>query len=110
MALLFLSSTDNPAEWVAELRLQMPVLDVRVWPDAGKLEDIRYALIWRPPAGVLRQLPNLEVMFSLGAGVDGVLSDPELPDKPLVRMVEPSLTEGMTEYVVLQVLHWHRQM
>jgi glyoxylate/hydroxypyruvate reductase A len=49
-------------------------------------------------------------MLSLGAGVDGVLNDPELPDLPLVRMVEPGLTEGMTEFVVLQVLHWHRQM
>ena len=76
----------------------------------GNPDDIDYALIWRPPAGVLKQLPNLKVMLSLGAGVDGVLSDPELPDLPLVRMVEPGLTEGMTEFVVLQVLHWHRQM
>ena len=59
---------------------------------------------------MLKQLSNLKVMLSLGAGVDGVLNDPELPDLPLVRMVEPGLTEGMTEFVVLQVLHWHRQM
>lgn len=110
MALLFLSPSDDPADWLPELNKRMPGREIRVWPDAGDLSRIDYALAWRPPAGVLGRLPNLKVIFSLGAGVDGVLSDPELPDKPLVRMVEPGLTEGMTEYVVLQVLHWHRQM
>ncbi|WP_158043580.1 2-hydroxyacid dehydrogenase [Skermanella pratensis] len=110
MAILFLSPSDDPAEWLPELNSRIPGREIRVWPDAGDLSEIDYALAWRPPAGVLGRLPNLRVIFSLGAGVDGVLSDPELPDKPLVRMVEPGLTEGMTEYVVLQVLHWHRQM
>ena len=110
MAILFLSPSDDPAEWLPELQRQIPDREVRVWPDVGNPDDIDYALIWRPPAGVLKQLPNLKVMLSLGAGVDGVLNDPELPDLPLVRMVEPGLTEGMTEFVVLQVLHWHRQM
>jgi glyoxylate/hydroxypyruvate reductase len=110
MAILFLSPSDDPAEWLPELHRQLPDREVRVWPDIGDPDDIDYAMIWRPPAGVLKQLPNLKVMLSLGAGVDGVLNDPELPDLPLVRMVEPGLTEGMTEFVVLQVLHWHRQM
>ena len=110
MAILFLSPSDDPAEWLPELQRQIPDREVRVYPDIGNPDDIDYALIWRPPAGVLKQLPNLKVMLSLGAGVDGVLNDPELPDLPLVRMVEPGLTEGMTEFVVLQVLHWHRQM
>jgi glyoxylate/hydroxypyruvate reductase len=110
MAILFLSPSDDPAEWLPELQRQIPDREVRVWPDIGNPDDIDYALIWRPPAGVLKQLSNLKVMLSLGAGVDGVLSDPELPNLPLVRMVEPGLTEGMTEFVVLQVLHWHRQM
>jgi glyoxylate/hydroxypyruvate reductase A len=110
MAILFLSPSDNPAEWLPELHRQLPDREVRVYPDIGNPDDIDYALIWRPPTGVLKQLPNLKVMVSLGAGVDGVLSEPELPNLPLVRMVEPGLTEGMTEFVVLQVLHWHRQM
>jgi glyoxylate/hydroxypyruvate reductase A len=110
MAILFLSPSDNPAEWLPELHRQLPDREVRVYPDIGNPDDIDYALIWRPPTGVLKQLPNLKVMLSLGAGVDGVLGDPELPNLPLVRMVEPGLTEGMTEFVVLQVLHWHRQV
>ena len=72
--------------------------------------DIDYAVAWLPPANVLRALPNLKVIFSLGAGVDAILSDPTLPDDvPIVRVNEPDLTMRMSEYVVLHVLMHHRQ-
>ncbi len=41
---------------------------------------IRYALSWRHPPGALADLPNLEAIFSLGAGVDHLFADPALPD------------------------------
>ncbi|MGE3831094.1 MAG: 2-hydroxyacid dehydrogenase, partial [Parvibaculaceae bacterium] len=88
-----------------------PELDIRVWPDKmGKPEDIEYAVAWLPPPNVLRSLPNLKVIFSLGAGVDAILKDPTLPDDvPIGRVNEPDLTMRMTEYVVLHVLMHHRQ-
>jgi glyoxylate/hydroxypyruvate reductase len=49
-------------------------------------------------------LPRLKAIFSLGAGVDHVFADPDLPDVPDVRIVDPDLTMRMTEYVVLHVL------
>ena len=49
------------------------------------------------------------MIFSLGAGVDHVFADPELPDVPVVRIVDPDLTMRMTEYVVLHVLMHHRR-
>ena len=110
MALLFVTDFDDPRDWVPALTTEHPGLDVRVWPDTGDPAEIDYALAWNPKPGLLASLPNLKAIFSLGAGVDGILADPDLPkDVPLVRMVEDSLTEGMVEYVVLQVLDWHRQ-
>src|SRR5690606_27866780 len=53
--------------------------------------------------------PNLAAIFSLGAGVDHLMSDPALPDVPIVRIVDPDLTTRMTEYVVLHVLLHHRR-
>lgn len=109
MALLFVSAHDHAADWVAELKAQLPDMAVRVWPhETGDPAEIDYALVWKPPAGLLATLPNLKVIFSLGAGVDALLADDTLPDLPLVRMVEPGLTEGMTEYICLHVLRWHR--
>ena len=59
---------------------------------------------------MLASLPNLKVILSLGAGVDHVLCDPDLPrGVPIVRLVDPYLTDAMSEYVVLQVLRLHRQ-
>jgi glyoxylate/hydroxypyruvate reductase A len=57
----------------------------------------------------LASLPNLKLILSLGAGVDHVLGDPQLPRHlPIVRLVDPYLSDAMTEYVVLQVLRLHR--
>ena len=51
------------------------------------------------------------MIFSIGAGVDHLASDPELPKGvPIVRMVEPGLTAGMTEFVLMSVLYHHRFM
>lgn len=108
MSLLFVSETEAPEPWIEALSSQMPELELRVWPDAGRPEDVRYALAWKPPPGMLASLPGLEVVFSLGAGVDALLQDPTLPDLPIVRMVETGLAEGMREWVALQVLYWHR--
>ena len=110
MALLFHSSVDSAARWSAELVRLRPGLDIRVWPQIGDPAVIDYALVWRPEPGLLAGLPNLKLILSLGAGVDHILADPQLPSGvPIVRLVDPYLTEAMSEYVVLQVLRLHRQ-
>ena len=110
MALLFRSSVDSAARWSAELARLMPGLDIRLWPQIGDPAAIDYALVWRPEPGLLAGLPNLKLILSLGAGVDHILVDPQLPrGVPIVRLVDPYLTDAMSEYVVLQVLRLHRQ-
>jgi glyoxylate/hydroxypyruvate reductase len=96
--------------FAASARAQNPELDLRIAPELGCGADIDYALVWNPPHGLLRTLPNLKLIVSVGAGVDGILSDPELPDVPIVRYVDPDLTQRMVEYVVLHVLYHHRRM
>lgn len=108
--LLFRSPSDPADRWRAALQREIPELEVRVWPDAGRLEDIDYALVWASPDELLHDLPRLRVVFSLGAGVDHLVG-PQLPaGVPLVRMVDTTLTEGMVEYVLYQVLRHHRRM
>jgi glyoxylate/hydroxypyruvate reductase A len=64
---------------------------------------------FRPPPGFIKTLPNLKAIFSLGAGVDGFLRDPDLPRQvPLVRFVDPTLIHEMAQYVVMHVLMVHR--
>jgi len=70
--------------------------------------SIRYAATWWHPKGSLSDLPNLAVIFSLGAGVDHVFVDPSLPKVPVARVVDPDLTQRMSEWVMLHVLLHHR--
>jgi glyoxylate/hydroxypyruvate reductase len=109
MAFLIAASTRADL-FAEEVRTRDPGLDLRIAPALGRLTDIHYALAWNPPAGLLRTLPNLKLIVSVGAGVDGLLSDPELPDVPIVRYVDPDLTSRMVVYVVLNVLFHHRRM
>ena len=108
MALIFYSPI-NPADvWGPELKKHIPDLDFRVWEEPGDPAEIDMALCWKPPAGELAKFPNLKVIFSLAAGVDHLFYDPDLPDVPVVRMVEPSLTAGVAEYIVLHVMRHHK--
>lgn len=110
MVLLFYSRDDDPSAWRRELQRRLPGLEVRVWPELGDLAAIDAALVWRPPSGLLRSLPNLKAVLSLAAGVDSLLADPSLPEVPLCRLVDPSLTRTMSEFVLLQVLKYHRAL
>ena len=112
MALLFLSRGDNPVTWSAALRRHLPDLDIRVWPDTGNVEDIDAALVWNHPPGELNRYPKLRLILSLGAGVNHVLDDPDLPaNVPVARIVDPAgLTAGMVEYAVWAVMRYHRHI
>lgn len=99
----------KPDHWIDALAAAAPDRRVVLTGDAFDPADIRYALVWKPEAGYLKTLPKLEVIFSLGAGVDHLTTDPELPDLPVVRIVDPDLTMRMTEWVVMNVLMHHRQ-
>lgn len=83
--------------------------DLRFWPEVGRKEDIAYVAAWKAPHGAFADLLDLKVLFNLGAGVDHLLADPQLPDVPVVRAVHPDLSMRMTEYVVLHVLRHHRR-
>jgi glyoxylate/hydroxypyruvate reductase A len=81
------------------------------WPDIGPRDAVRYALVWHHPAGSLARLPNLKAILVLGAGVDSVLRDPDLPaGVPLVRLVDAGLPGPMAEYALYAVLHFQRRM
>lgn len=109
--LLFISPIEPPRPWKKALKAAIPGIEVRIWPEVGSREEVNYVLCWKPPAGVFRGMDNLKAVFSLGAGVDHLAGRLTLPNSvPVVRMVEPALTEGMTEYIIYQVLHFHRHM
>ena len=96
--------------WLQQFAAYKAKRDLRFLPDnVGDRADIAYACAWRAPHSAFAGLPNLKIIFNLGAGVDHLLGDPALPDVPIVRAVHPDLTMRMTEYCVLHVLMHHRR-
>jgi glyoxylate/hydroxypyruvate reductase A len=73
------------------------------------LTGIDYAVVWKSDPDLFSRAPDLKVVFSGGAGVDHVLTLPGLPDVPLVRFVDRSLTTRMSEWVVMNCLMHLRQ-
>jgi glyoxylate/hydroxypyruvate reductase A len=107
-AILVATGPWPPEPWVTPIRQAEPDRPIHVWPDVPDPRAIRYVLAWKTPAEALRGFPNLEIIFSLGAGVDHIIFQSGLPDVPIVRVVSPDLTQRMTEWVTLQVLLHHR--
>lgn len=111
MSLVFYSLTDDPAPWQEAIVRALPHLDFRVWPDTGDPAAVEYTLVWKPPPGWHRQFPGLRAILSLGAGVDALFADPDLPTHvPITRMVDAGMGRQMAEYALYGVMHFHRHM
>jgi glyoxylate/hydroxypyruvate reductase len=100
----------DPKPWRTRMEALLPSHKIVMLGEAFDRDSIRYALSWRHPPGALKDLPNLRAILSLGAGVDHLFADPALPDKPIVRVVDPDLTNRMSEWVVMHALVHLRQL
>jgi len=99
------------AEWASWFAIKAPDIEFAQWPWTGDPARVRYLAAWEPPAA-LDVFPSLELLFSVGAGIDQ-FDFSRIPNTlPVVRMVEEGIIGGMVEYVTLAVLaihrHWQR--
>jgi glyoxylate/hydroxypyruvate reductase A len=109
VSLLFAAPGWDEGPWLKRFAALLPGRAIVTPETLVDRAAVRAAIVWRPPHGLLAQLPKLEAIFSLGAGVDHILSDPRLPDVPIARVVDPDLTARMSEWVALHCLMHLRQ-
>ena len=110
MSILFAAPGWDASAWRARLEALLPSHAVAILGEPFDRATIRYALSWAHPPGALADLPNLQAIFSLGAGVDHLFADPALPNRPIVRVVDPDLRDRMSEWVVMHALIHLRQL
>jgi glyoxylate/hydroxypyruvate reductase len=110
MSLLIAVSGWDATSWRRRLMALMPSHAVATLDEPFDRAQVRYALSWRHPPGALKDLPKLQAIFSLGAGVDHLFADPALPEAPIVRVIDPDLTDRMSEWVVMHALAHLRQL
>ncbi|MFV0245972.1 MAG: 2-hydroxyacid dehydrogenase [Qingshengfaniella sp.] len=75
--------------------------------DPARAAEVDY-IVYAPdgPVSDFRPFTRARAVLSLWAGVEAIAPNPTLT-QPLARMVDPSLTEGMVEWVTGHVLRHH---
>lgn len=109
MRFVYNADPERGREWQRLFEQRAPDIAFRMWPDIGNEQDVRYLGTWAPIDDLAR-FPNLEVVFSLGAGVDQFDLNSIPANVPLVRMQEPGIVATMQEYVAMAVLALHRNL
>ena len=111
MAILLSTKAHTMQDWKAALLAVDPSLEIRLFPDAGDPTEIEAAVVWTAHDMMeLRRYPNLKLIVSMGAGVDHLLRAPGPPPGiPVARLKDVLLTSAMAEWVLLNVLRFHRQ-
>ncbi|NOU50621.1 glyoxylate/hydroxypyruvate reductase A [Pseudoalteromonas sp. JBTF-M23] len=104
MSLLVCITQRDNTKLLNELSAQLPEVDIFEWPHCPDLAQVEFVLAWNAPDELWTQLPNLKVVQSYGAGVDGIAMH-LLPEHVTVtRIVDVQLTKDMAQYVLTHVL------
>ena len=110
MQILYKSDPQRGALWQQWLAQHAPDIQLHLWPEIGDPQEIEVLIAWQPPEKLMETFPNLKVLLSVGAGADQFDLAALPPGLPVVRMIEPGLTQGMVEYVTFAVFGLHRDM
>ena len=108
---IFIASKGNPAALAEGFRAEFPQAEIFVDPAELDGAPVPYVVAGKPDPGVLARVPGMELLLSLNAGIEHLLTPGEVPDDvPIVRLVDPAMTEGMSDWVLAVVLDWHRNL
>ena len=110
MTFLILSYPERVATFARVFRQGLPEVPFASNADAVDPAEVRYLMTWDFPADLDTRFPNLELIFSTGAGIDQVVKAPLPPKARLVRMVESGVTTMVRDYCVMAVLALHRDL
>lgn len=101
--------TDKSAQHYADA-IHKLAPDLALWyPDDAGASSAEVAISWAPSAEILRGLPRLRLIHSIGAGVDRIVAAAAGLDVSVCRIVDDQQATRMAQYVVWGVLNYHRE-
>ncbi len=106
MSIAIIAPGRNTVELVEHIHNMDPGIEVSVYPN-HKL-DASIAIVWNQPEGLLTEFKNLELVSSLGAGVEHICREELAEQIKVSRIVDPDLSNSMVKYINLVVLHYQK--
>jgi len=97
-------------KWITIFKKLIPDWEIQLLESIKNKDLIDTALVWNHPRGIFKEFKNLSLICSLGAGVDHLISDSDIPKKiKITRIVDPLLSFSMSNYIIMAVLQYHRK-
>ena len=111
MNILFYSTFSNQSQWLKVLNKKFKGYKIFTISD-NKIDftKIEVAIIWNIPNSIIKKLPNLKIIFSLGAGVDHILRLSDYKKTPIVRSKDPNMRIRMFNHVLSQILNYQLKL
>ena len=107
MSLAILTNFKDASVWKTALSAQLPNIPIKIYGEDVAALKAKFLVCWKPNNGQLKEFPNLEVIQSLGAGVDHIFDTNTLSSNlKVVRIVDSQLTVDMWEYCLTATLNY----
>ena len=111
MNVAIIAPNTNVKSWVNQFKLNSNKVNISIWPNIKKYDDIDCICLWKHPKGILNKFKNVKLIYSMGAGVDHIINDELLPKNvPLCRISDEKLSFSMTNYIITAVMFYHRRL
>ena len=106
MPVVIVTDFANPEPWINALKKADPEVEVIMHDDLQDRSQVEFALAWNHPPGIFMTFPNLKTISSMGAGVDHLLKDQNIPAQVnIVRIIDPLLSQDMYEFALAVIMN-----
>jgi glyoxylate/hydroxypyruvate reductase A len=105
MRIVIVYASNKAQTWRDAVAAQLRDAQVDLWQPGSPPAD--YAIGWSPSPQFFVEQPRLRAFLTIGAGVEHVLKNPNLPeDLPIVRVEDAGMGDQMIDYCRYEVLRW----
>jgi len=109
MSIVIFSKVIKAKPWIDALKGAAPDVEILTYDQVRDKEKVLFALAWDHPRGIFKEYPNLKCISSMGAGVDHIMSDPDIPEQvEVVRIADPLLSQDLAEFALSVVMNHMR--